>query len=370
MGGHALNKVIASRINLEQYHKVKSDLEEKFSHYLKLEFTIDVPGKIDFGDVDMLYMVKSINNGNDLNADIKDFDIVQLINQIYNPVEIVANGPVCSFAYYLDEGVDTYFQVDLIKVEDLPMSRFYFSYGDLGGIIGRMTQHKSITYGSRGLWVHPNQETLGKFLSTNQLDLQVNISMDSIIKSIQPNIILTNKPDKICEYIGLDWDKWVIGFSSKQEIFEWIKSSSWFRLDSFRALDYEHRHRVNSRPMYQEFFKYIFANEPNFTIEKGNSSKYINNNFQLESLEYFEKSNELKKEIIEIEKRLLRKEKFSGKKFLDLGIESKQIKKYLEDFKLYIETTFKLDFETWLDINMFEEIDKIIDEFVFAGKKI
>ena len=125
MGGNALNKVIVSRINLEQYQKVKLDLKEKFNQYLELEFTIDVPGKIDFGDVDMLYMVNGTIDNNH-NIDTKNFDIVQLINKIYNPVEIVLNGQVCSFSYYLDT-IDKYFQVDLIRVEDLSMSGFYFS---------------------------------------------------------------------------------------------------------------------------------------------------------------------------------------------------------------------------------------------------
>jgi hypothetical protein len=112
MGGNALNKVIASRINLEQYNKVKRDLEEKFNQYLELEFTIDVPGKIDFGDIDMLYVVKN-KIDSIWNVDMIEFDIVQLITQIYNPVEIVLNGPVCSFAYYLNED-NKYFQVDFL----------------------------------------------------------------------------------------------------------------------------------------------------------------------------------------------------------------------------------------------------------------
>ena len=363
MGGNALNKVIASRINLEKYIQVKKDLEEKFNQYLELEFTIDVPGKIDFGDIDMLYIVKNKtdNDNNKWNIDLHNFDLTQLINQIYTPVEIVLNGPVCSFAYYLDS-VDKYFQVDLINVDNLPMSRFYFSYGDLGGIIGRLTQHKSITYGSKGLWVHPNQEIINKFLSISELSLE--ISKEQIIKSILPNIILTNDPEQICIYLGLDWNKWIRGFENKEEIFEWVKSSTWFNSDSFRALDYEHRHRVNSRPMYQEFLKFIFVDEPNFTIENGNSSKYINSNLQLESLDYFSKTHILAEEILEVQRRLLRKNKFSGKKFLDLGIESKQIKKYLEEFKLYIESTFELDFEIWLDISNSEVIDKNINEFL------
>jgi hypothetical protein len=368
MGGNALNKVIASRINLEQYNRVKKDLEEKFNQYLQLEFTLDVPGKIDFGDVDMLYMVKFTDSNE---FDTSKLDIFQLISQIYNPVEIVSNGPVCSFAYCLNnlDGLnDEYFQVDLIKVENLPMSKFYFSYGDLGGIIGRMTQHKSITFGSKGLWVSPGKKTITKFLSGHQSDLDLDLDLktdkEQIIKSILPNIILTNEPEQICKFIGLDWDKWVKGFENIQEIFEWVKKSKWFNSNSFRALDYEHRHRAISRPMYQEFLKYIFPDEQNFTIEKANSLNYINNNLQLESLEYFGKTHVLSNEIIGVKKRLVRKNKFSGKKFLDLGIESKQIKKFLEEFKLYIQNMSGMDFDAWLDVNNSEIIDGIINEFV------
>jgi hypothetical protein len=372
MGGNALNKVIASRINLEQYEKIKKDLESKLNQFIQLEFTIDVPGKVDFGDIDILYMFKNNNDNQDIKRDNQDIkqdnqDIVKLIEQIYSPIEIVPNGPVCSFAYYLDT-IDKYFQVDLIKVNNLPMSRFYFSYGDLGGIIGRITQHKCITFGSDGLRISPNQETISKFLSLGKLKLDLQITQEQITQSILPNIILTNKPDEICTFIDLDWNKWVGGFDSKQEIFEWIRNSKWFNLDSFRALNCEHRRRANSRPMYQEFLKFIFADEPEFTIEKSNSLKYVN--MQLESLDWFGKTHILVEEILEVQVRLLRKNKFSGKKFLDLGIGSKQIKKYLEDFKSYVESESKTNFEIWLDTNEPELIDKTIGEFLNIQNKI
>jgi hypothetical protein len=116
MGGNALKKVIASRINLEEYIMVKRDLKEKLNQYLQLEFTIDVPGKIYFGDVDMLYMIKEPITGKI--ANISNFNISQVINDIFNPIEIVLHGPVCSFAYKLDNETEPYkyFQVDLIHV--------------------------------------------------------------------------------------------------------------------------------------------------------------------------------------------------------------------------------------------------------------
>ncbi len=161
MGGNALKKVIASRINLIQYNKIKTQLIEKFTGHLDIEFVIDVPNKQDFGDIDVLYTLD-----NSL-SETKNLNIINLIKLLFNPVEIVHNGPVVSFAYELDkfdkldelDGSDitnksveivqsnnitntstyfqpiyfqpTYFQVDLILCQDIRMSRVYFCYGDL-----------------------------------------------------------------------------------------------------------------------------------------------------------------------------------------------------------------------------------------------
>jgi hypothetical protein len=63
---------------------------------------------------------------------------------------------------------------------------------------------------------------------------------------------LTNNPEEICQYLGLDWLKWINGFSSKQEIFECITNSPSFKFkkDYFRALDKVYRRRANTRPMF------------------------------------------------------------------------------------------------------------------------
>ena len=111
MGGHALNKVIASRINLEQYNKVKKDLEEKFGNYLELEFIIDVPGKIDLGDIDILYMVKkNIKSDNlDTNNSFTNnfFPIKSLSNLI---LMTLSNFMLFSFSYFIFNSLHLYIE--------------------------------------------------------------------------------------------------------------------------------------------------------------------------------------------------------------------------------------------------------------------
>ena len=374
MGGHALKKVEASRIDINTYSNVKLDLKEKFGKMLCLEFLIDVPNKTDFGDIDVLYLVNY------------QIDICQLVKQLYNPIDIVKNGNVCSFSYQLIlNNEKKYFQVDLIACEDLEMSRFYFSYGDLGGILGRIAQHIGLKFGSIGLWICPKSETIEKFLDLeenlylknnlyNKLALN-NFEISSIINAQYDDIILTTKPKVICEYFGLDFNKWINGFSSIDKIFEWICESKYFNINIFRAMSYEHRHRANKRPMYQEFIQYISKNESinkiqeEFIIEKGDSINCININLQLETLEHFNKFEILKKSIILIYDDLIRKKKFNGKKFLNLGIVNKEINIFIKEFKKKIELEYEIEFQNWIDYNDFETIDLKICDFVIKYKK-
>ena len=82
MGGDALKKVIVSRINLDQYNKIKIKIAEKINKYLNWEFIIEVPGKSDFGDIDILYNFEP-------DKQLEIVNIIELIKNIFNPIEIV-----------------------------------------------------------------------------------------------------------------------------------------------------------------------------------------------------------------------------------------------------------------------------------------
>lgn len=376
MGGHALKKVLASRIDLSQYNEVKSKLHEQLSSKIIFEFLIDVPNKIDFGDIDILYQA---TNG---------IDIVNIIKETFNPVEIVSNGDVCSFSYQITEDDEEikYFQVDLIKSVNLKMSKFYFSYGDLGGIIGRIAQYIGLKFGSAGLWVCPSSQTISEFLNLEQNVKLVdcmrakfktqlncdNLDLDIIAKAQYSNISLTSNPQIICEYLGLDYNLWVNGFMSKDDIYEWITKSKFFNPSQFKVLDYAGRQRVNKRPMYQDFLQYIFKNEPNFTIEKANTSNYSNLNLQLEAIEQFVKLGELENMIIQVVNNLVRKYKFNGGKLIQLGIVDKQISICIKEFKkkLGFDTNLNStdEFNNWLDLNNLTTIDQMLKDFVSEYK--
>jgi len=386
MGGNALKKIKTSRIGLLQYNEIKIDLYKQLSSKLELEFLIDVPNKIDFGDIDIIYKYKLTNSF---------LNIIDIIKQTFNPIEIVSNGDICSFSYQKisNDSEIKYFQVDLIKSTNLEMSKFCFSYGDLGGIIGRITKYIGLKYGSTGLWFCPYSQTIDDFLHqkqnlefTNNLKTQlktqfncddVDLNLDIIIKAQYSNIVLTSNPQIICEYIGLDYNKWIKGFISKNEIYEWIVKSKFFNLNQFKILDYAGRQRANKRPMYQDFLQYIFKDEPNFVIKKANSNTNSNTNstinLQLDTIKYFSKSKELEDMIIQVMNNLVRKHKFNGDKLIKLGIIDKEISNCIKKFKkkLGFSTNSNSieEFNNWLDFNDYTTIDNILKDFVDEYKQ-
>jgi hypothetical protein len=380
MGGNAIKKVKISRINLSNYNKIKKLLfhictfnkpiydqvlssncaidlcngVNNLSKYINVDFIYDVPGKNDFGDIDVLYI-------SDDKINIKD-----LIIKLYNPEEIVVNGDVTSFAYnykYTDfivrdnnlietKTIEDYYQIDLIKCKNLKnmiSSKFYFSYGDLGGILGTILKYYGITFGSLGLWCNIKKETIKEYTNTDYESFDFD------------KIILTEDPQEICKYLNLDYKKWCDGFDSKESIFKWITNCKFFNKTIYLSIKLNHRdsHRYK-RPFYNEFLNYIKYN----MINLSDSNLEINKNKQLEALKYFNKMDELNllidKNLIKIE----RKKKFNAKHFIKYGYEGKELGNIIVKFKKYIEELSLNNFDYWLDNNSEESIISYIYFYV------
>ncbi len=210
-----------------------------------------------------------------------------------------------------------------------------------------------------------NESTLKKYLE--KYDSEKKYDHEIISKAQYDNIFLTNNPKEICDFMGLNYKKWINRFNTKKDIFDWIIDCKWFNKNSFRALDYAGRNRAHKRTMYIDFLKYIFEEETDFEInqiEKGDSLKYVNFNKQLDFIELFNKTNEIDKMISKIDYKNKIKIKFNGKKLLDLGISEKNIKEYKNKFHSIIETKYNMDFDDWIYCNSQELINNEIIEFI------
>ena len=411
MGGKALKKVKASRISAKYYNLIKQEIFNSF-HDIMIAFPYESPNKIDFGDLDILYQHFPNKPGETA------FDLKQFIINKYNTPDIVVNGSVISFAYpfssikhLLDETDQTnqinqtnstnqteiYFQVDFIKSSNLGMSSFYFSFGDLGNILGRIVKYHGLRFGDHGLFLSPISETANLYMEQNSEDITITTELNKLnefvasgINELNRNsllseiimgsndIVLSNNPEEICNYLGLDYEKYgVEHFTSFEKIFDWIISTPLFDKKIFTHLNYEHRHKTETRPMYNKFIEYIGLQVDQIqttqsatqsitqsATQSTNQSAVdtIKAKNQLEALFHFNKEQELKDIIFHNIIKKIRHEKFNGRKLMKYGIIQKDIGKFIQIFTNYVILKYVTDFNKWLDNNTVSTIDNVLAE--------
>lgn len=224
MGGSAL-KVFTRRYDRVEYNRLAKKISKRLSllgvtHHI----TTSYKNKKDFGDMDVLI------NKNDVDCSKKDF-----ILRHFSPKEIFSNGDVCSFDH-------NDFQIDFIFVEPQywESSKNYFSYNDLGNFIGRISYKMGFRFGDYGLKLVYLHEDGGK-------KFQKNISTD---------------PEKIYEFLGFDYNRYLDGFDELDDIFEYITNSKYFNktIFAYENLNHTNRTRNKKRKNYELFLKYVEDN--------------------------------------------------------------------------------------------------------------
>lgn len=154
-----------------------------------------------------------------------------------NGYTVRINSDVVSFLY------DGCLQVDLVftKPSCYEYSKAYYSWNDLGGLIGRMTRGIGLKHGCNGLYyVHYNEDKtrkLGEYL-------------------------LTTDHDKTLEILGLDRNVFAQGFDSLEDIFEYVTSSKYFGVRAFvlEDLPCKDRHRDQKRNTFIKFDEFCEQN--------------------------------------------------------------------------------------------------------------
>ena len=172
-----------------------STLKSVLSKYLE-----ENPDKKDFGDVDILYSHKKDN-----------FILIDYIKELYKPIEIVNNGVVLSFSYNYN---DNYVQVDFIKCKNLVHSKYYYSYGDVGLIIGQIVNYYGLKFGHDGLFIKLTSKHIGY--------------NDDIADKLELSCDFEN----ICKFFDLDFSLWG-NFTSENQIFNWFSKSKYFTKNIF-----------------------------------------------------------------------------------------------------------------------------------------
>ena len=272
MGGNALKIVKTRRYNSKEYNHLIIEIS-KLLNENNIDFNIPLSYNLkkSHGDLDVLIR----------NFNIKNIDNKNLIQKIFNPKEIVVNTNCISFDY-------KEFQVDFIFVEasDWEPSKIYFSYNDLGNLMGRIAYSLGFRYGHFGLKY--TTYYLGKKYS----------------------FIISNEPEKIFKFLGFDWNTYLNGFNTLEDTFKYVINSKYFnaKIFDYENLNHQNRTRNKKRVNYNAFLNYI---NNNFSLEEKIIDK---EHFKLKAENYFKiditnKINQWKKNIDFIKKA---SEKFNG----------------------------------------------------------
>ena len=300
MGGGAIKDPktgasITGRLPAAPYTLVKRYILSQLAlRGIHAETVLELPGKLTFGDLDVLYV---------RTPDTPDMrSVARDVCRLQAPWHVTENGRVMSCAVDWQplvgdapavaaaegEAYPQFFQVDFIATASpgaLDAARFYFSYGDIGPIFGAIARNHSLRLGDEGLWCDVLEHT-------------VNPACEFDVRHTIGKLLLTTDPRAICEYLGVDYGFWECGIAQLPagewtEIFRWIEASPLFRRDIFKSLNSDHRARFDKRPFYRQFVEHLGISELTLADASRSESGGSEVNMQPEAIRHFKKLHEL-----------------------------------------------------------------------------
>jgi len=294
VGGNALKKTFTRRYEKEEFYDIELEIQEKLNnlgvHCRPIKAYSD---KQSFGDLDILVLYDD------------NIDFMEVVDY-FNPNEVYKNGKVISFDY-------KEFQIDMIitNKEFYEFSSVYYSYNDLGNLMGRIAHKLGTKYGHEGLTYTYRDEN----------------------NNILGNVLLTQSPRQAFDILGYSYDRFLKGFLNLEEIFEYVASSKYFNPDIF-ILDNRNnaaRTRDRKRPTYTAFLE--FCENTNFdTVFKYNKDKSVYMNWIQDEFPHFMPAIEVIQE--KENTRKLFKEKFNGEIVNSLtGLQGKELGAFMCSFR-------------------------------------
>lgn len=333
MGGRALNNygITTVRKTTDEFNRIADNITQKINHDLGIETSIVkcYHNKETHGDLDILLKIDNIIYN-------KNVNLKEYVKNTFNPNAIHNNGGVFSFDY--DQ-----FQIDFIPIKESnwETAKVYFSYDPLGNAMGKTFHKLNLSYGWDGLKY--------KYRNFNGRNSH--------------NILISKNPQKIFEFGGYNYNRYLNGFDDIEEIFDFIIDGEYFNSDIFRMENLKHidKKRNRKRKSYHEFLKYINDNniksKHEFNKDKSIYLPLINDFFPeanfYNKLKELDEKNELNKKV---------NEKFNGNIIMNLipSLSGKELGNFITEFKNSLGDDYKNKI-----VNMSEEDvkTKILNEY-------
>jgi len=244
MGGNALSEPgvrLGKDVYLELERTVLNKLKSQLDH-VRWSRIPAYTSKTSYGDMDIVY-----SHRNPAPA-----VIIEAAAETIAAREIVPNGPVTSLGIQAGSGT---FQIDLIQVprQSHDFARRYFSYNDLGNLIGRVAHFAGFKFGHLGLQYVVREPGNNAHVIT-ELDVTTDWSEALEFLGYSP-----------AQYDTIDRR----GFSSLDEVFKFASSSKYYSPEIFQLANIGHqaRTRDRKRPTYRAFLEWMStsASRPAFS---------------------------------------------------------------------------------------------------------
>ncbi len=239
MGGSAL-KVPVRRLSAAEHHPLAHTLSREIARIsgARVEPIPAYSNKSDFGDIDLLIEREALDRfGRD---NLKNWLRANLnTRQIY---ESKPDSPSLSFDYRQAPTDDVGIQVDLITTRHAAFdtARDYYSYNDLGGLIGVLTHAMGFSYTPDGLMYKVADKTR-----------RIGV------------VPVTDATAAILVFLGLDPVVFSGGFHELEQIFGYVSTSPYFNPDFYLPDNRSHaaRARDKKRSTHQRFLGWLNANQ-------------------------------------------------------------------------------------------------------------
>lgn len=275
MGGHSFPELEGQpRLDPETYTSIERTFVDAINTssvgYVVAHRIPYCGDKSSFGDIDLLIERTDV---------LRNEDILQIIRKSISPIEHLEILDTSSEGGQLHLLVR--FKNSVLAQVDFPCVRqgcgvemvlMYMSYGDLGGIIGTICTAHKLSFGSEGLFVKMRYE---KDMTQHYGDLN-----------------LSKSPQDIFQFLGLDYSRYSRGFSSQDDLFEWVSSCRLFSPRIFLNSDYthsQHRRRSRKRKMYQDFLIWMENRFQKDNLEDDGGDRWIEVD---RAVDYFGKRDE------------------------------------------------------------------------------
>ena len=210
MGGNALKHTTVKRLDRADFLRVSETVTKALLAAIPGARVSVIPAygsKADFGDLDVLVTTEHVQA-----AGGGDF-LQKLARETFHATDLFKNGNVLSFDYRATANqTEPGFQVDVIIMPEsfFDYALFYYSYNDLGNLIGRTAHKAGLTHGHAGLWFYMRDK-------------------DYLFRSI----LLTRDHPTALSFLGYDPERFAQGFEQLEDLFEYVAGSEFFNSDIY-----------------------------------------------------------------------------------------------------------------------------------------